>query len=130
MTAVNAGNYGPDTKHKSFNLERDFAPEKNSGCIYGCIPVNKTSRLICISVVVFVVVVLGVIGFLFFPRMPTFKVMTINPAQGNNTFKLSDFQANNPDSFSFTMKMDMALTVVNTNYYHLKVESIKLKVFL
>jgi hypothetical protein len=46
---------------------------KQRRCMYGCIPTNSRSRIICLSTVFIFMTVLGVLLFLYYPRS---KVLT------------------------------------------------------
>jgi hypothetical protein len=112
--------------HTSFNAMIQHEPR----CIYYCIPTNRKSRYICLGITGFIVVVLGILAFLFYPRMPSMQVMSINVNPGSG-FKLEAYDATkDPISFSFEMDMTMIISVVNSNRYRMKIEGIDLKVFL
>lgn len=38
------------------------------GCMYGCVPVNKKKRYICLAITGLILLILAIILFLFFPR--------------------------------------------------------------
>lgn len=101
----------------------------NKRCMYLCIPVNKKSRYICLGVTFLVLLVLGIVIGLFYPRLPNFQVLSINPVSANS-YQLSNFDKTNPNSFKFTMSMVMNVSVVNTNAYHLKIDKMDLTTFV
>jgi hypothetical protein len=95
--------------------------------MYGCIPVNRRSRWICLSVFGVILIILGVLGFLFFPRSPEFDVISVDKAS-DNSYTLADFDSTNPDKFKFSMDMIMKISVMNSNRYDIAVDNIDLKV--
>ena len=113
-----------DILHTS-SLPRDKYAGKT--CMYGCIPVNKMNRYICLGVTLCILIILGVVTFIYYPRLPAMQVLSINP-NGNNSYQLTNFDKNNPNNFRFTMNMVMNVSVFNTNPYHLKVDRIDLTV--
>ncbi|KAJ3270758.1 hypothetical protein HDV01_007450 [Terramyces sp. JEL0728] len=103
---------------------------KEKRFMYGCIPVNKKSRNICVSVVLVLGVLISVIGFLFFPRMPQIKVLNIDP-KSNTSFTVTPYDSNSPTfNFNFTLDMVMNISVLNTNKYHFKLESIDMTAYV
>lgn len=57
------------------------------------------------------------------------QVLSIVP-DGSQSYHLSNFDKQNPNNFSFTMNMKMNVSVVNNNYYHLKVNNIALTTYI
>lgn len=113
-----------DLKEKKVieDFDSEFGGKKKK-FMYCCIPIQKKARYICFGVTAFIMIILGVVGFLFFPRMPSFQVLSIDRL-GNNSYSLTNFDANNPNSFKFSMDMVMNISVLNSNWYHLKVDQI------
>ncbi|KAJ3270757.1 hypothetical protein HDV01_007449 [Terramyces sp. JEL0728] len=98
--------------------------------MYGCIPTNPKSRKICLGITAMLLVVLGVVLFLFFPRFPDMHVNNIQLVPGNS-FKLSPVtNVNGQINFSFQLDMIMNISVSNSNMYHLKVDAIDLNAFI
>ncbi|KAJ3320551.1 hypothetical protein HDV06_005174 [Boothiomyces sp. JEL0866] len=128
----------PDDR-KGFKFQDEFKSESKYPSLrgeptkrfmYGCIPVNKKSRNICISVVLVFAAIVSVVGFLFFPRMPQIKVLSINP-KSNNSFTVTPFNPNSPTfDFNFTLNMVMNISVVNSNRYHFKLEEIDMTAYV
>lgn len=101
--------------------------------VYGCIPVAKRSRNICLVFTGIILIMVGVVIYLFYPRSPEMHFVALNPANGGGgqkSYALSNYDPAAPDNFSFTMNMTMTVSVINTNWYHLKVDEIKIKAFV
>ena len=101
--------------------------------VYGCIPVAKRSRNICLVFTGMILIMIGVVIYLFYPRSPEMHFVALNPTNGGGgqkSYALSNYDPAAPDNFSFTMNMTMTVSVVNTNWYHLKVDEIKIKAFV
>ena len=49
---------------------------------------------------------------------------------GEKAYQLSNYDPSNPENFKFTMNMTMTISVVNTNWYHLKVDTIDVKAYI
>ena len=103
--------------------------------MYGCIPINKRSRITCLSVLFGILVILGVLIGLFFPRFPEMKVNEINiaPARSNGELPYSISKIDKRKSiidFSFSLNMIMSVTVTNRNFYRLKMDDISIAAFM
>jgi hypothetical protein len=117
-------------KEKKDEIYPKLGPQDQRRCMYGCIPVNKRSRYICIGSVSLVVLILGIVGFIFFPRFPEMRVQSINVAPGNS-FSLTPVDLTKEDlDFRFELAMNMNISVRNNNMYHLKIEAIDLTAFV
>ena len=60
-----------DLLEKEYKANGSFYPqigEKEPRCMYGCIPTKRRTRFICIGIVVLVLIILGVVGFFFYPK--------------------------------------------------------------
>ncbi|KAJ3253831.1 hypothetical protein HK103_007692 [Boothiomyces macroporosus] len=98
--------------------------------MYGCIPTNSRSRNVCLGITAVVLLALGVVLYLFFPRFPDMHVNNIQLVPGN-AFKLSPVtNVNGQLNFSFQLDMVMNISVTNSNMYHLKVDAIDLNAFI
>ena len=118
-----------NSPRNSFDNYDDFKPPESKRFMYCCIPVNRRSRTICLSITATLLIIIGILIFLFFPRMPTFKVLGfIDDTKGGIKYNLEDFDKTKPETLHFTMNMVMNISVVNSNYYTLKVNKINLKV--
>jgi hypothetical protein len=107
-----------------------LGPQKQRRCMYGCIPVQKKSRYICLGTIAFFLILFGILGFLFFPRFPEMKVSSINVAPGNS-FTLTPVDLTKEElDFKFELNMIMNISVRNVNSYHLKIEAIDLSAFV
>ncbi|KAI8908318.1 hypothetical protein EDD86DRAFT_247515 [Gorgonomyces haynaldii] len=106
-------------------------PKKEPRCIYGCVPYQKKPRYICLGVTAVLLIVLGVLGFLFFPRYPQMRVLSLNLVDGVNSFHLTGLESGKPSkNFTVTLDMFMTISVINTNRYYMKVEDIDLKAYI
>ncbi|KAI8895430.1 hypothetical protein BC833DRAFT_601343 [Globomyces pollinis-pini] len=102
-------------------------PERN--CMYCCIPTNRKRRNICLSITAVLLLIIGVLTFLFFPRIPDIQVNSINVAPGSS-FKLTPVDLTQENiNFSFEMGMIMNIGVFNPNSYHLKIDELDLNAF-
>ncbi|KAJ3328595.1 hypothetical protein HDU91_004062, partial [Kappamyces sp. JEL0680] len=86
-------------------------------CMYGCIPVKKTPRYICL------------VGYLFYPRSPQFRILDIVPA-GSKAYSITGFDQADPTKLNFKMTLNMTVAVFNQNSYHLKVDNMDLTIFI
>ncbi|KAJ3320553.1 hypothetical protein HDV06_005176 [Boothiomyces sp. JEL0866] len=108
----------------------DLAEEKKKRFMYGCIPVNKKSRFICLGITFLFIVAAVIVGYFFYPRYPEFHVTAINVKNGSHfNFTAVDLKANNLD-FKFSLDMILDVVVLNHNLYHLKVENIDLTAYI
>lgn len=97
--------------------------------MYGCIPVNKKRRTLCLGILAFVLVLFGVLMFLFFPRMPEFQILGIDPAD-KNAYSLTGFNQADPSQLKFSINMVLRIAVINANMYNLKIDKIALKIMI
>ncbi|KAJ3312680.1 hypothetical protein HDV04_002824 [Boothiomyces sp. JEL0838] len=124
-----------DNYSKGFRFAEDakypsLGSSEEKRFMYGCVPVNKKSRNICIAVVLVLATVLSVVGYLFFPRMPQIKVLKIDP-KSNTSFTVTPYDPNSSTfNFNFTLNMVMNISVVNSNSYHFKVEEIDMTAYV
>ncbi|KAJ3253832.1 hypothetical protein HK103_007693 [Boothiomyces macroporosus] len=116
---------------KKDNLDHlDLSEEKKKRFMYGCIPVNKKSRLICLGITFLFIAALAIVGYFFYPRYPEFHVTAINVKNGTHfNFTEVNLNANNLD-FRFSLDMILDVVVLNHNLYHLKVDSIDLTAYI
>lgn len=122
-----------DLDKQSWNTLEELLPVQDEMSrkkfMYCCIPTKRSSRNVCLVITGLVLVTLGVLGYLFYPRSPDMKFEGID-LKSSNSYKLSNFDKANPNNFSFSMDMVMNVAVQNTNWYHIKVDSIDLQAFL
>lgn len=111
----------------NINYSLDQGPTRRF--MYGCIPVYKKSRNICLAITGFILVIMGIVIYLFFPRSPEMHFVALVP-NSQKSFQLSNYDPSNPENFSFTMSMTMTVSVINTNWYHLKLDEISVKAFI
>ncbi|KAJ1542354.1 hypothetical protein HK405_010038 [Cladochytrium tenue] len=109
--------------------DEDGRPRRRGlmACLCCCIPRRPLYRIVCAVGVVIVLVLAVVLGYMFWPRFPSFKVAAINFAP-NNTFAVIR-NATYPNNFNYaTFQANMILTVnvTNNNRYNLGVNSISL----
>jgi hypothetical protein len=98
--------------------------------MYGCVPVNKRSHYWCMGSTTIIFLIIGIIGFLFYPRMPEMRIQSITVAPGNS-FSLTPVDLTKEDiDFKFEMGMIMNISVKNNNLYQLRIESIDLSAFV
>jgi hypothetical protein len=116
-------------KQNHATIGDDFSDDNRSNqrCMYLCIPVKRRSRYVCFGITAVILIALAIVIAIFYPRLPTMNVLSINPA-GNNSYQLTNFDIANPNNFKFTMNMVMVISVINTNMYYLKVDGIDLAV--
>ena len=96
---------------------------------YGCIPTAPKSRNICLAITGVILVLVGIIIYLFYPRSPEMHFVGLVP-NGAKAYQLSNYDPSNPENFKFTMNMTMTVSVINTNWYHLKVDTIDVKAYI
>ncbi|KAI8908319.1 hypothetical protein EDD86DRAFT_180756, partial [Gorgonomyces haynaldii] len=139
----NYQNYAPEPYHEPLDVhvpntassldpltEKEPPMKKEPRCIYGCIPYKKRPRIICLVTTFVVLLAIGIVGFLFFPRYPAMKVLSLNLSDGVRSFKISGLENGPTKNFTVQLDMWMLVSVVNTNRYHMKVDSIDLKAFI
>jgi hypothetical protein len=111
-------------------FDKEFVyKEKQSRCMYLCIPTNKRSRTICLASVATILVLLGILIGVFFPKTPEFEILNISPAD-SNAYTFSGFDAADPSKLAFSMQMVLTIAVNNQNSYDFKVDGIKLAVMI
>ncbi|KAI9355148.1 hypothetical protein DFJ73DRAFT_826367 [Zopfochytrium polystomum] len=108
-------------------------PEARRKCRFlaCCIPRNKTARGVCFAVVALVLIGLGVVGYIFWPRFPDFKVLAVE-LKPTNTFSIVR-NATYPNNFNyatFIIALQMNVSVTNNNLYNLNIESLNIATFL
>ena len=107
-----------------------FVDSNRKNCMYGCIPVDKKKRMICLGITGGLLILLVILGILFFPRMPDFEVLDIKVPPGNS-FTLTPVNLASDDlDFKFTLQMTMNINVINPNRYQMKIETLKVSVIL
>ena len=107
-----------------------FLEDNKKNCMYGCIPVNKRKRTICMSVTGAFLLIFGIVMFLYFPRMPDFEVLDIKVPPGNS-FTLTPVNLASEDlDFKFTLQMNMNISVINSNRYQMTIQSLKVSAFI
>lgn len=131
----NSSDYNEMFRHiQQDQIKDDFSEgkpcERTKKRDFCCIPRKKIHRKICIFWTLFTITILIILGILFYPRFPEMKVTSLTLANGVNSFKFFgpyDGKVNN-----FTVQLDMIMTVQvsNTNYYHMKVDSIEVEAFI
>ncbi|KAJ1566476.1 hypothetical protein HK405_009670 [Cladochytrium tenue] len=109
--------------------DEDGRPRRRGlmACLCCCIPRRPLYRIVCAVGVVLALVAAAVLGYVFWPRFPSFKVTGITFAP-NNTFAVIR-NATYPNNFNYaTFQANMILTVnvTNNNMYNLGVNSISL----
>lgn len=108
------------------NLDDD---RSNKKCMYLCIPVNKRRRNICLGITFIILLLLGIVIGVFYPRLPAMQVLSVDPVD-KNSYELTNFDNANPNNFRFSMNMILNVSVINTNMYHLKVDKIDVATFV
>ncbi|KAI8924141.1 hypothetical protein BC831DRAFT_467034 [Entophlyctis helioformis] len=121
VAPASAGKYDHDDTQpsKSF-MDLDDAKDK-SPRRYMCCFRTKRGFITFWSVMSVVLLAMAAIGFLFFPRIPVFKVLSIDVVRDSNQIAIG---ANG--GISVTLNMTMNVSVVNSNRYYMKIESIDL----
>ncbi|KAJ3329372.1 hypothetical protein HDU76_008031 [Blyttiomyces sp. JEL0837] len=92
-----------------------------------CIPTSKIGRIICGSVTFVVLVVLGVLGFLFWPRFPTIHVDSIMLNQTVGSFAFNIPKDGNLNYMNLSLSFNMIVSTFNPNRYDLHVDMIDLQ---
>ncbi|EGF79383.1 hypothetical protein BATDEDRAFT_89818 [Batrachochytrium dendrobatidis JAM81] len=87
---------------------------------------SKKSMQICLAVTAAVLLLVGVLGFFFFPRFPALKVLDMQVIPESSHIGPSE----DGPGVSVNLQMHMNVSVVNPNRYHLKVESVDLTALL
>ena len=104
------------------------AKEKSKRKCCCCFPRNKVGKIACMVTFGLILTIIGVVLFLFVPRMPDFQLAALE-TQGSNPFTL----IKNPgDEGNYTMNLNLILTVrlIHKNYYPFHVNDITIKVFI
>ncbi|KAI8898829.1 hypothetical protein BC833DRAFT_588267 [Globomyces pollinis-pini] len=113
---------------KKFSISNEVVVERGRRC--GCVPIERRARNRCLTITGVVLVILGILLFLFFPRMPVLTVNNITLPKGG-TYKMSPIDLT-ADIITFTFQMDLILniTLYNPNRYHMKIEDIDLNMYI
>lgn len=120
----------PDYTEKPQSYSDDFRAGKRAKRSCCCIPSNPRSRNRCIALTAFTVVFLCIIAFLFAPRFPRMKVLSINLSDSTRSFRLLGLTPGNTKNFTVQLDMYMNVSVLNPNYYRLKIENLDLKTYI
>ncbi|KAI8898824.1 hypothetical protein BC833DRAFT_657510 [Globomyces pollinis-pini] len=120
------------SSEKSVKLDSLHAIENDKKYVYGCVPTNPIARNKCLGIAAIISIILCTLGFFFLPRMPDFKVMSINVPPGSSSYRLTPIDRNNLEKLTFTFGLDMIMnvSVKNINYYPLKIESLDLTTYV
>ncbi|KAJ3204019.1 hypothetical protein HDU82_006136 [Entophlyctis luteolus] len=92
-----------------------------------CCPKNKKHRMICIGVVLVVLIALGVVIGIYFPRYPEIKVYD---AVISTPFSFSVATANDYNTINLRVNLTMDIGTYNPNRYNLDILSINLVALL
>ncbi|KAI9324247.1 hypothetical protein DFJ73DRAFT_873464 [Zopfochytrium polystomum] len=116
----------------------DDGPKKKAGffaVLYAylccCIPKSFAGRIICGSITFIILAGLAVVGYLYIPRFPDIKVLSIEQRHANAFEFLMDPQyPNNYNKMTLKLNLNMNVSVYNSNPYHMIVELIDLHAYL
>ncbi|KAJ3357386.1 hypothetical protein HDU83_007317 [Entophlyctis luteolus] len=123
---------GPsDYEHSGFDRFSVGEPPKKKSAIERylccCCPKNKKHRMICIGVVLVVLIVLGVLIGIYFPRYPEIKVYD---AVISSPFSFSVATPNDYNTINLRVNLTMDIGTYNPNRYNLDILSINLVALL
>ncbi|KAJ3138194.1 hypothetical protein HK100_012875 [Physocladia obscura] len=114
-----------DYYEDSLEGKKQKNPNRFSRYLCCCVPKDKKRRYICLGITFVVLVILGVLAYLFFPQYPQVKVFS---AFISSPFSFSVANEADPDYNTLNIKLNLtlALETTNPNRYDFKVESISL----
>jgi hypothetical protein len=106
--------------------KRDQKAQKKSRRACCCCFRSLRSQLLCGFFTVAILITLGVVGYLYFPRSPQFRVtsLRINNETGTDPYTINSQGTN----LTVTLDLILDLTIVNENRYGLNVDQIDLSV--
>ncbi|KAI9362127.1 hypothetical protein DFJ73DRAFT_793195 [Zopfochytrium polystomum] len=96
-----------------------------------CIPKSTMGRIICGVVTLIVLGGLGIVGYLYIPRFPDIKVLSIEQNHVNAfEFSMDPNYPNNYNKMTIKMSLNMQVSVYNPNAYDMNVDLIDLSAYL
>jgi hypothetical protein len=98
-----------------------------------CIPRNTVARRICLVITAFMFIGLGIVGYFYWPRFPTIKVVSLqlNDLSGAAfKFEIPPEAGGNLNLMTITLSLKMNVSCFNHNIYDLRVETMDLKAYM
>jgi len=102
-------------------------PRKHSVCCMCC------PLWVCLSVTVFLLATIGILAFIFWPKIPEINISSIvlsEPKDDSPSIRYQIPSAENDNKGGVEIDLDIHVTVKNDNFYNLNIHSLKTRVFL
>ncbi|KAH6591306.1 hypothetical protein BASA61_004984 [Batrachochytrium salamandrivorans] len=118
--AASTGTHGSSTSlNKGLNVgfinARNSESKNGKKQYYLCCFPTKLALWICLGITAFLLAILGVVGYLYFPRNPDMQLISITPIKNTNTLSAG------PKGFGLVVELKMLMNVsaINNNRYPL-----------
>lgn len=98
-------------------------PRKHTVCCHCC------PLWLCVSITVSIIAIIGILTFVFWPKIPEVEVTGITLADGPNPIRYN-LSADNNQSAGVEIEIDVHAKVTNNNFYNLNVHNLETTVFL